>query len=123
MATLISAAQLASILRVSEQTLINWQRAGIGPSGTRSIEGRLHYDLYKVTCWYARNVDPGAISGIPNDLMNATEAAKYLRVSRSKLDYWRIRDCGPKCYKLTRTKGCKVLYRRSELYAWAALQP
>ena len=49
-------------------------------------------------------------------LMSTAEAAAYLRVSKSYLDKRRVYGGGPKFLRF----GKRILYRKSDLDAWAA---
>jgi hypothetical protein len=60
-----------------------------------------------------RNLDPEFLAKL--DVMDASEAAVYLRTSPSTLAKYRMSGKGP---MFVRQSARKVLYRRSDLDAW-----
>lgn len=62
-----------------------------------------------------RNLDPQYIRNL--DILDAAEAAAYLRTSRSTLAKYRCYGGGP---LFVRQSARKVLYRRSDLDLWLA---
>jgi len=60
-----------------------------------------------------RNLDPEFISKL--DVLDAQEAAVYLRTSTSTLAKYRMHKRGP---AFIRQSARKVLYRRADLDAW-----
>lgn len=61
----------------------------------------------------SRNLDPNFLGAL--DVLDATEAAHYLRLSYSTLARMRILSTGP---TFIRQSARKVLYRRADLDAW-----
>ena len=51
-----------------------------------------------------------------NELLDTHQAAAYLHHSKSCLEWWRLKDRGPKYVKF----GGKVRYRLSDLDEWVA---
>jgi hypothetical protein len=60
-----------------------------------------------------RNLDPEFLSKL--DVMDAAEAAAYLRTSTSTLAKYRMHNRGP---AFIRQSPRKTLYRRADLDAW-----
>jgi hypothetical protein len=82
------------------------------PDETAALIAALE-ELEKGPSGKARNLDPDYLKTL--DILDATEAAAYLRSSPSTLAKYRMAPGGP---RFIRQSARKVLYRRSDLDAW-----